>query len=64
MERFYCRPRCLPAWPGAPRRLKTLSRLEQADIASREGGVLLLTPHARGGGSDPPQRLHHMLIRF
>ena len=27
MERYYCRPRCLPAWPGAPRRLKTLSRL-------------------------------------
>ena len=34
--------------------------MEQADIASREGGALLLTPHARGG-SDPPQRHHHML---
>ena len=34
--------------------------LEQAHIASREGGTPLSTPHARGG-SDPPQRLHHML---
>ena len=33
---------------------------EQAHIASREGGALLLIPHARGG-SAPPQRLHHML---
>ena len=37
-----------------------LQASEQAHIASREGGALLLTPHARGG-SDPPQRLHHML---
>ena len=28
--------------------------LEQADIASREGGALLLTPHARGGVRPPP----------
>ena len=29
--------------------------LEQADIASREGGALLLTPHARGVVRPPPR---------
>ena len=42
-------------------RALSLTRIEQAHIASREGGALLSTPHARGG-SDPPQRLHHMLV--
>ena len=33
--------------------------LEQAHIASREGGALLCTPHARGGVRPPPEASPH-----
>ena len=39
--------------------LLLLLLLEQADIASREGGALLSTPHARGGVRPPPAPSPH-----
>ena len=36
-----------------------LAPREQAHIASREGGALLLTPHARGGVRPPPEASPH-----
>ena len=36
-----------------------IEEIEQADIASREGGALLLTPHARGGIPTPPEASPH-----